>query len=80
MVTRNPCCFPGDIRLLNAVFKRELIHMRNVVVFSSKGERPETNKISGGDLDGDVYLCIWDDLLISNMKEEMIEEPATFDE
>ena len=40
LVTRNPCTHPGDIRLLKCVDKPELRYLFNVVVFSSKGERP----------------------------------------
>lgn len=64
MVTRNPCTHPGDIRLLKAVDRPELSHLVNVIVFSSKGERPECNKMSGGDLDGDVYFICWEDAIL----------------
>lgn len=40
LVSRNPCHHPGDVRLLKSVDKRELRHLFNVVVFSSKGDRP----------------------------------------
>jgi len=59
-VTRNPCLNPGDLRLLQGVDRPELRHLHNVVVFSSKGERPTCNMMSGGDLDGDVYFVCWD--------------------
>ena len=57
---KNPCNHPGDIRRIKAVNNKDLDHLVNVIVFSSKGKRPEQNKISGGDLDGDVYMIIWD--------------------
>ena len=65
LVTKNPCNHPGDIRKLKAVGPEdpryeELNHNFNVIVFPSKGNRPEQNKMSGGDLDGDVYMAIWD--------------------
>ena len=65
LITRNPCLNPGDLRLLQGVDRPELRHLFNVVVFSSKGERPTCNKMSGGDLDGDVYFVCWDQELIS---------------
>lgn len=40
LVTRNPCSHPGDIRMLRCVDNPELRYLFNVVVFSSKGERP----------------------------------------
>jgi RNA-dependent RNA polymerase len=65
LVMKNPCSHAGDIRKLKAVGESDpkhekLKHLYNVIVFSSKGHRPEQNKISGGDLDGDVYMTIWD--------------------
>ncbi len=64
-MTKNPCSHPGDIRLLTAIGKDDervakLAHLNNVIVFPSRGQRPEQHKMSGGDLDGDVYMCIWD--------------------
>ena len=67
LVTRNPCLNPGDLRLLKGVDHPQLRHLYNVVVFSSKGERPTCNKMSGGDLDGDVYFVSWDEDLISSL-------------
>lgn len=40
LVTRNPCTNPGDIRILNCVNRPQLRYLFNVVVFSSKGDRP----------------------------------------
>jgi RNA-dependent RNA polymerase len=77
-VTRNPCVHPGDIRMLNCVDKPELRHLNNVCVFSSKGERPTCNMMSGGDLDGDVYFVTWDKELLSYIKPESIKEPADY--
>jgi len=64
LVTKNPCSHPGDIRRLRAVNVPELRHLHNVVVFPTKGVRPEQNKMSGGDLDGDVYMVIWEERLV----------------
>ena len=66
LVTKNPCSNPGDIRKLKAVDCQQLRHLFNVVVFSRKGSQPDQNKMSGGDLDGDVYTVIWDGDLVSN--------------
>ncbi|KAI9594184.1 RNA dependent RNA polymerase-domain-containing protein [Syncephalis fuscata] len=63
-VTRNPCFHPGDIRLLTAVDKPELRHLKNVIVFSQKGDRDVPSQCSGGDLDGDEFTCIWDPKLL----------------
>lgn len=69
LVMKNPCNHPGDIRRCKAVNREELDHLVNVVVFSRKGQRPEQNKMSGGDLDGDVYMVIWDEDLVKDFKD-----------
>ena len=53
---RSPCCNKGDVRKLMAVAGRpEWRHLRDVAVFSYQGERPEPDKMAGGDQDGDEY-------------------------
>lgn len=69
ITTRNPCTHPGDIRILTGVNKPELSHLFNVVVFSSKGERPQCHKMAGGDLDGDVYFVCWDHAIVSQIPD-----------
>ena len=49
-----------------------------MVVFSSKGERPTCNKMSGGDLDGDVYFVCWDQELICHLDVEQMEDPGEY--
>lgn len=60
IIARNPSLHPGDIRAVRAVNVPELNHLRNVVVFPSKGDRDLASMLSGGDLDGDDYIVIWD--------------------
>lgn len=50
IVMRNPSLHPGDIRIMKAVGCRRLNHLKNCIVFSSRGERPAPNMMSGGDL------------------------------
>jgi len=64
--------------MLRCVDKPELRYLFNVVVFSSKGNRPQCNMMSGGDLDGDVYFVTWDKELLSYVKLENIKEPADY--
>ena len=78
LVTRNPATHPGDIRMLKCVDKPQLRYLFNVVVFSSKGERPQCNMMSGGDLDGDTYFVTWDKELLSYVKLENIQPPADY--
>ena len=34
--------------------------------------------MSGGDLDGDCYMVMWDEELISSLKPDMIKAPAVY--
>ena len=76
IVTRSPSVHPGDIRSLQCVDRAELRHLENVIVFSSKGDRPTCSKMSCGDLDGDLYLVIWNRDLVNSIKEQDIVPPA----
>jgi len=69
LVTKNPCSHPGDIQKVKAVSKKELEHLYNVVVYSSKGERPQQHKLSMGDLDGDTYFVTWDEEIVNAFGE-----------
>ncbi|KAG9668598.1 RdRP-domain-containing protein, partial [Aureobasidium melanogenum] len=64
LLARNPSLHPGDIRVVRAVQCEPLKHLKNVVVLPQQGERPLANMCSGGDLDGDDYLVMWDDDLL----------------
>ena len=71
-MTRSPSVHPGDIRSLICVDVPELRHLENVIVFSSKGDRPTCSKMSCGDLDGDLYLVVWNKDLVNRIKESDI--------
>lgn len=47
VVTRFPCLYPGDIRVLEAVDKPGLHHLHEVVVFPAVGKRPHPSQMSG---------------------------------
>ncbi|XAR50155.1 RNA-directed RNA polymerase [Bertholletia excelsa] len=66
VVTKNPCLHPGDVRVLDAVYKIALEEkgLVDCIIFPQKGERPHPNECSGGDLDGDLYFISWDKNLI----------------
>lgn len=75
LVARSPAHFPSDIQRVRAVFKPELAHLQNVIVFSAKGKTPLAEKLSGGDYDGDQCFCIWDNRVVENFAnvEEQVE-------
>lgn len=54
LVTRNPCLHPGDLQKFRVVAKPELAHLVDCIVFSTRGNRPAADLMSGGDLDGDT--------------------------
>lgn len=68
LVSRNPVVSPADLRILRAAdpenLPSKLTSLTNVVVFPKVGQRPEQCKMSGGDLDGDIFFIIWDEKLI----------------
>lgn len=64
ILARNPSLHPGDVRVVRAVDVQHLHHIKNCVVFPQTGDRDLGNMCSGGDLDGDDYLVIWDEELI----------------
>lgn len=60
LVARNPSLHPGDIRVVCGVDVPELHHIRDAVVFPQTGDRDIPSMCSGGDLDGDDFIVIWD--------------------
>lgn len=60
ILARNPSLHPGDIRVVKAVNAPELHHLKDVIVLPQTGDRDISSMCSGGDLDGDDYLVIWD--------------------
>lgn len=70
ILARNPSLHPGDVRIVRAVDVPALRHLKNVVVFPQTGDRDLANMCSGGDLDGDDYLVLWDvDLIPRDINE-----------
>ncbi|KAI9715875.1 MAG: hypothetical protein M1812_005695 [Candelaria pacifica] len=84
LLARNPSLHPGDIRVVRAVDVPALHHLRDVVVLPQTGDRDIASMCSGGDLDGDDYLVIWDkDLLPTEWNHEPMDytppKPLTLD-
>lgn len=67
VLARNPSLHPGDIRIVRAVDVPALHHHKNVVVLPQTGDRDLANMCSGGDLDGDDYMVLWDQDLIPKL-------------
>ena len=63
VVSRNPMCHPGDVRVLESVLNNELKQFfagtHGVIIFSAKGLRSSADEMSGGDFDGDEYIVLY---------------------
>ena len=75
VLARNPSLHPGDIRVVRAVNNEDLRHLKDVVVLPKNGDRDLASMCSGGDLDGDDFIIIWDQALIPT---EWNHEPMDF--
>ena len=74
ILARNPSLHPGDIRVVCGVDVPELHHLKDVVVLPQTGDRDVASMCSGGDLDGDDFLVIWDrDLLPQEWNAEPMD-------
>ena len=74
LLTKNPCLSLYDIQKVKAV-NNTLVKKyysefyENVVIFPAKGEIPLTSKISGSDLDGDIYWICWEQSFVQEFKK-----------
>jgi hypothetical protein len=76
LVARSPAHYVSDIQKVKAVWKRELKSVKDIIVFSSKGNCPLAKKLSGGDYDGDIAWVCWEPTLVEPFRnEEMPEFP-----
>ncbi|KAK4243402.1 RNA dependent RNA polymerase-domain-containing protein, partial [Corynascus novoguineensis] len=68
LVARNPAHLPSDIQRVKAVFKPGLRHLKDVIVFSIKGDVSLAHTLSGGDYDGDIAWVCWDSDTVGNFQ------------
>lgn len=78
LVARSPAHLPSDIQKVKAVFKTELRHLRDVIIFSSKGDMPLAAKLSGGDYDGDKAWICWDPDVVKNFRNHPLPPKPDF--
>jgi hypothetical protein len=76
LVGRYPMVTNGDLRKVKAVPHPLLNSLTNVIVFPVVGARPIQDMLSGGDLDGDHYVVIWDKGFVDSFQNA---DPMTFD-
>jgi hypothetical protein len=77
LVARHPSLRCSDMQKVRAVYKEELSHLTDVVVFPSTGHIPLAHKLQGGDYDGDTFWLFWDPRLTMDFKNAPapLEEP-----
>ena len=74
LLTKNPCLSLYDIQKVTAV-NNSLVNeyysefYENVVIFPSKGNIPLASKISGSDLDGDIYWICWEQSFVKQFRK-----------
>ncbi|KAF8536669.1 RNA dependent RNA polymerase-domain-containing protein [Trichophaea hybrida] len=72
LVARNPAHLRTDIQKVRAVCPSHsgLRRLKDVVVFSTKGNIPLADMLSGGDYDGDKIWICWDNRLVKPFKND----------
>ncbi|KAH8701788.1 putative RNA-directed RNA polymerase [Talaromyces proteolyticus] len=66
LVGRTPAHCPWDIQRREAVWKHQLRHFKDVIVFPTKGDTPLASLLSGGDYDGDRPWICWDQGIVQS--------------
>lgn len=78
LVARAPAHLPSDVQKVRAVFKPELRHLRDIIIFSAKGDIPLAAKLSGGDYDGDKAWVCWDADIVNNFQNHPLPPKPDF--
>lgn len=68
LVSRLPAHHPSDIQKRRAVWKPELRHFKDVIVFPTRGDMPLAHLLSGGDYDGDKPWICWDQRIVQQFQ------------
>ncbi|KAF4550738.1 RNA dependent RNA polymerase-like protein [Elsinoe fawcettii] len=76
LVSRQPAMRNSDMQRVRAVYRPELRHIRDVVVFPSRGSIPLAQKLQGGDYDGDTFWLCFDQRIVQHFRNA----PAPLDD
>jgi hypothetical protein len=68
LVTRHPCHLATDVYKVKAKTYPELAEYTDVIIFSTKGNSPLADLLSGGDYDGDTVRVFWEPRLVEPFK------------
>ncbi|KAL5476512.1 hypothetical protein ACEPAI_3369 [Sanghuangporus weigelae] len=78
LVSRNPTMVPSDVRKVTAVSHDRLIKYKDVIIFSTKGDRSLAIYLGGGDYDGDTATVIAEPSIVSPFRNsELVLDPIT---
>lgn len=77
LVARSPAHYTSDIQKVRAVFKPELSALKDVIVFSTRGDSPLADELSGGDYDGDIAWVCWQEEIVNEFENAKV--PAHID-
>jgi RNA-dependent RNA polymerase len=71
LVTRYPAYHIGDIRklIVRTIIPTLKQCQSDLLVFPLVGDRPIPDQMGGGDLDGDMFLLIWEPEIVKNFRE-----------
>lgn len=76
LVGRLPAHLPSDIQRRRAVWKPELRHFKDVIVFPTQGDVPLAHMLSGGDYDGDTPWICWDQNMVRSFRNSDMQTSA----
>jgi hypothetical protein len=68
LLARLPAHLPSDIQKRKAVWKKQLHHFKDVIVFPTTGNVPLADLLSGGDYDGDQPWICWDPEIVDSFQ------------
>lgn len=80
LIGRLPALLPSDIQRRKAAWKKELRHFKDVVVFSTQGDVPLADMLSGGDYDGDMPWLCWHPSLVDAFTNAGVPEDRPSEE
>ena len=70
VVGRQPALRGSDMQKVRGVFKPELMHLLDVVVFPSRGVFPLAERMQNGDYDGDRFWITWDPVIVDTFENK----------
>ncbi|KAG1418323.1 hypothetical protein G6F58_005118 [Rhizopus delemar] len=72
IVTRNPCGLKSDVQKVKAIDCPALRMYTDLIIFSVKGDTSLASKLGGGDYDGDLVYCCWDQRIVEPFKSSPV--------